>query len=143
MFYELKCSKAVVLSRNNDRRVHGVSNDNTQRTDDNLYDRIAKFATQIKDKFVYRIPLRYICDIGKINFPTKIDMKIRLMLETDMKKLFESKESLVKTTGGTTTVGTPGVPDAQIVSVKAPYIQYEQLTLATNFRQYLETILFS
>ena len=88
--------KAVVLSGNNDRRVHGVSNDNTQRTDDNLDDRISKFATQIKDKFVYRIPLRYICDIGKTNFQTKVDMKIRLTLETDMKKLFESKKKPCK-----------------------------------------------
>ena len=56
--------KAVVLSGNNDKRVHGVTNDNIQRTDDNLDDRISKFAIQIKDKFVYRIPLRYICDIG-------------------------------------------------------------------------------
>ena len=70
-------------------------------------------------------------------------MKIRLALETDMKKLFETKKSLLKITGRSTTVGTPGVPDAQIVLLKAPYIQYEQLTLATNFRQYLETILFS
>ena len=70
-------------------------------------------------------------------------MKIRLTLETEMKKLFETKKSLVKTTGRSTTAGTPGVPDTQIVLLKAPYIQYEKLTLATNFRQYLETILFS
>ena len=64
--------KAVVLTGNNDRRVHGSTTDNTQRTDSNLDDRIAKFTTQIKDKFVYRIPLRYICDIGKINFQQKL-----------------------------------------------------------------------
>ena len=38
---------------------------------------------------------------------------------------------------------TPATPDAQIVLLKAPMIQYEKLTLKTNFRQYLETILFS
>ena len=38
---------------------------------------------------------------------------------------------------------TPQTPDVQIVLLKAPMIQYEQLTLDTNFRQYLETILFS
>ena len=70
-------------------------------------------------------------------------MKIRLTLETDMKKILETKKILVRTTNGTTTVGNPGVPDTQIALLKAPYIQYEQLTLATNFRQYLETILFS
>ena len=86
--------KAIVLSRNNDRRVHGQKNDNTQRADDNLDDRISTFATQIKDKYVYRIPVRYISDIRNINFPTKIDMKIRLTPEADMKKLFETKKAL-------------------------------------------------
>ena len=81
--------KPVVLTGTNDRGVHGVTNDATQRTDNNSDDRIAKFRTQIQNKYVYRIPIRYICDLGKINFPTKIDMKIRLTLETDMKKLFE------------------------------------------------------
>ena len=135
------------MTNNNDRRVHGVTIDNTQRTDDNLDDRVAKFATQIKGKYFYRIPLRYICNIGKINFPTKIDMKIRFTLETDTKKLFESKKSLATTTGSgnssRTTIGTPGLSDAEIILLKAPYIQYEQLTQATNFRQYLVTILFS
>ena len=37
----------------------------------------------------------------------------------------------------------PPTPDVQIVLLKAPMIQYEQLTLDTNFRQYLETIIFS
>ena len=37
--------KAVVLSVNNDRRVHGVTNYITQRTEDNLDDRVSKFGT--------------------------------------------------------------------------------------------------
>ena len=60
-------------------------------------------------------------------------MKIRCTLETDMKKLFESKKQ----------VAAIGTPDAQIVMLKAPFIQHEQLLLAKNFRQYLKTILFS
>ena len=56
-----------------------------------------------------------------------------------MKKLFETKKIFVRTNNGTTTVGTPGAPDTQIFLLKAFYIQ----TLATNFRQYPETILFS
>ena len=96
-------------------------------------DRIAKFSDQIKNKFTFRIPLRYLCDIGKINFPTKIDMKIRLALETDLKKLFETKKN----------VAAIGTRDAQIVLLKAPYLQYEQIVLAKNFRQYLESILCS
>ena len=36
-----------------------------------------------------------------------------------------------------------GTPDAQIVLLKAPYLRYEQIILAKNFREYLESILFS
>ena len=81
-------------------------------------------------------------------------MKIRLTLETDMKKLFESDKNHMGNpkTGKLATStdpndfepdGTPPTPDAQIVLLKAPMLQYKQLTLDTNFRQYLETILFS
>ena len=71
-------------------------------------------------------------------------MKIRLTMETDMKKLFELKKSLVSGTGNSQTVGSvSATPDVKIILVKAPMIQYEQLNLSTNFRQYLKTILFS
>ena len=86
-----------MISYGSDRRVHGSLKkaDGTlllpvDRSDDNFDDREAKFRNQLKNKYVYRVPLKYVCNIGKINFPTKIDMKIRLTLETDMKKLFES-----------------------------------------------------
>ena len=102
---------------------------------------------------MYRVPLKYICDIGKINFPTKIDLKIRLTLETDMKRLFESDvnlnsglkngKSATSTDPKDYNIAAPGILDAQIVLIKAPMIQYEQLTLNTNFRQYLKTILYS
>ena len=42
----------------------------------------------------------------------------------------------------TATAGLPS-PDAQINFTKAPFIQYEQLLLDKNFRQYLETIVVS
>ena len=62
-----------------DRKSH--NNDNEAfRTDDNLEDREDKFAAQIDSKYVYRIPLKYLCHLGKINFPAKIDLKIRCML---------------------------------------------------------------
>ena len=112
--------KEVIYTAGVDRRPH---NDDTanKRIDDNLDNRIAKFPAQIQNKFTCRFPLRCRCDLGKINFPTKIDMKIRLTLETDLKKLFES----------------------YFVLLKAPYLQYEQIVLAKNFRQYLESTLFS
>ena len=58
----------------------------------NIDDRITKFQNIIKNEHVYRIPLRYFTDLGKINFPTKIDYRIKLYLETEMKKLFQSKK---------------------------------------------------
>ena len=159
----LYSKEEVVIPYNLDKRFHGMVKDannrvihNVVRSDGNFRDREAKFRNQLKDKYeyVYRIPLKYICDIGKINFPTKIDMKIRLTLETDMKKLFESNKNLMgnpKMGKSATSAdpndyepdGTPQTPDVQIILLKAPTIQYKQLTLDTNFRQYLETILFS
>ena len=34
-----------------------------------------------------------------------------------------------------------GAPDAQVDFVRAPYLQYEQILITKNFRQYLETIM--
>ena len=158
LFYS---KEEVVIPYNLDRRLHGMSKDinnrvihNVVRSDGNFRDREAKIRNQLKDKYVYRILLKYICDIGKINFPTKRDMKIRLTLETDMKKLFESNKNLSgdPETGKSATSTdpndyepdkTPQTPDVQIILLKAPMIQYENLALDTNFRQYLETILVS
>ena len=87
----LYSKKPVIISGNKDRRSH--NNDNEAfRTDDNLEDREDKFAAQIDSKYVYMTPLKYLCDLGKINFLTKINLKIRCMLQTDMKQLFESKK---------------------------------------------------
>ena len=76
-----------------------------------------------------------------------------LTLETDMKRLFESDANLnsgLKSGKSATStdpkdynIAAPGIPDAQIFLIKASMIQYEQLTLNTNFRQYLETISYS
>ena len=89
----------------------------------------------LSDEHVYRVPLKYFPDIGKINFPQKIDFRFKLHLETDMKKLFVSR----KVIAGTATVD----PDAKIIFTKAPFIQYEQLLLDKNFRQCLETMMVS
>ena len=82
---------------------------------------------------MYKIPLKHLCDLGKINFPTKADLKIPCTQQTNMKQLFESKKK----------VNAIGAPDAQIVFVRAPYLQYEQILLTKTFRQYLETIMLS
>ena len=98
--------------------------------------RISLFQEQLKNEFIYRVPLRYLCDIGKINFPTKVDYRIKLFLETNMNKLFKSKKLLAPT------VAIP-TADVQIIFTKAPFIQYEQILLDKNFRQHIETIVLS
>ena len=45
----------------------------------------------LKNERVHRIPLRYFTDIGKISL---IDYRVKLHLEKDMKKLFESRKAL-------------------------------------------------
>ena len=104
-----------------------------QAKDLNIDKRIANSQNLLKNEHIYRVPLRYFCDIGKINFSTKIDCRIKLFLETNTNKLFESKKLLA-----------PGVAipsaNAQIIFTKARLIQYEQILLYKIFRQYLETI---
>ena len=102
----------------------------------NIDDRITKFKEMVKNERVYRIPLRYFTGIGKINFSTKIDYRVKLHLEKDMKKLFESRKVLAAG------ANIPS-PDAKIIFAKAPFIQYEYILLEKNFRQYLETIMVS
>ena len=53
-----------------------------------------------------------------------------------MKKLSESRKLLASGTA------IPAA-DAKIIFTKAPFIQYEQIPLDKNFRQYLETIIVS
>ena len=74
--YFLYDRKSVLYPDNVDRRVYN-SNDPDNITDDNIDDITAKLASQLSSKFAYRIPLRYFCDLGKINFPVTIDMKRR------------------------------------------------------------------
>ena len=81
----------------------------------NIDQRITKFKEPLKNEHVYRIPLGYFTDLNKINFPTKTDYRIKLHLEKDMKRLFESRKVLK--TGS----AIPS-PDVKIIFTKAPYI---------------------
>ena len=105
--------------------------------DKNIDERIELFHDELSEEFVYRIPLRYFSDIGKIIFPTKFDYRIKLFLETTPVRLFESKKLL-----SSSTTAAPA-PDAEILFARAPFIQYEQILLDKNFRQHLETIMVS
>ena len=104
-----------------DRRVHNESGSTTNagKTNDakdlNIDDRITKFQDHLKDKYIYRIPLRYFNCPGKINFPVKIDFRIKCHLATEMKRLFESRKVFVST-------AIIPSPDAKIIFTKAPFI---------------------
>ena len=93
---DLLCSQKGVNLRNKDRRPsYALSQANGSIVSEEKFnDREVKFRNQLKNKYVYRVSLKYICDIEKINLPTKIDIKIRFTLGTDMKRLFESEVNL-------------------------------------------------
>ena len=38
---------------------------------------------------------------------------------------------------------SPGTPDMQIIFLKFPFIQYEQILLSKNFKEYRKTIMLS
>ena len=60
-----KKKKKVKLPTGKDRRSHKTNGaDAGKRTDDNLNDRIDKFADQLQTEFYYRIPLRFLCSLG-------------------------------------------------------------------------------
>ena len=67
--------KVVIYPANGDRRCH--SNGNTAlRTDANIKDGDDNFSMRLDSKYVYRILLKYFCDLRKIKFSTKVDLKI-------------------------------------------------------------------
>ena len=82
--------KPVIIPGNEDRRSH-TNTDVNMTADDNLENRKDRFADQIDSKNMYKITLKYLCNLGKISVLIKIDLKIRCMLQTNMKQLFESK----------------------------------------------------
>ena len=90
----LLCSKKKVriYGIENHIRAHRTTTNATApyKTDENLTERIEKFQDQIKSEFAYRIPLRFLCNIGLANQCFKFNTKYILTLETDMQRLFET-----------------------------------------------------
>ena len=70
----LHSNKKVVLTDNKDTRLYST-NDQADRSDDNLDHRITKFHDLISTTNVYRI-LKI--DLGLVNFPVKFDKKFYL-----------------------------------------------------------------
>ena len=107
------------------------------RTDANLNERIEKFGDQIGDDYIYRIPLKYISELGFVNQPVKFDTKWKIFFESEMSRLFESKAQLA-----TAATAIPE-PDVKIILTAAPYLLYHQFNLEDTYRTYLEGALVS
>ena len=145
----LYSKKKVVIKGNaansyNDRRNHIAAAARNSNTDDNIDDRIAKFNADdaLSKRKVYRIPLRYLVDLGLVNMPTAFDTKIVFNLEQNLGRLFESRKKLPNV--GTAAAALPtGSPDANVYWHAAPYIQYAQIKLSDTFSKYITKALQS
>ena len=61
--------KVAIYSNDNHRHVLYTTTNSIvgNRTDENLTEGIEKFQDQLKDEYVYRIPLKYLCNLGLVN----------------------------------------------------------------------------
>ena len=135
----LYSKKKVKLPDGEDRRKNhtAAGGDADERTDDNLDERIQKFSNQLKNTTYYRIPLKYICGLGFVNQPIKFNTKWRIIFESDISRLFESKANLAAG------ADYPDEPDAKIILDSAPYLLYHQFSLEDTYRSYLEGAMVS
>ena len=85
----------------------------------------------------YRIPLKYICGLGFVNQPIKFNTKWRIIFESDISRLFESKANLAAG------ADYPDEPDAKIILDSALYLLYHQFSLEDTYRSYLEGAMVS
>ena len=77
--------KKVKLPDGEDRQDEQTNDANADnRTDDNIDERIQKFQNQLQNVYWYRIPLKYICDLGLVNMLIKFNTKWRLTFETNL-----------------------------------------------------------
>ena len=122
----IKCNTANTL---NDRRNHIAAAANNSKKDENIDDRIAKFNANnaLQNVKTYRIPLRYLVDLGLVNLPTSFDTKLIFNLE----QKFESKAKLPNKAGGGAADLLTTDPDANIYWNATPYIK-ELLELVLN-----------
>ena len=116
-----------------DKRTNDAHANN--RTDDNIDERIQKFQNQLQNVYWYRIPLKYICDLGLVNTPIKLNTKLHLTFETNMPKLFESKTNQAAD-------GLPNLIDAKIIINSTPYLLYYQFDLEDVYRTHFESAVY-
>ena len=131
--------KKVKLPAGKDRRDQHTAQgeDADDRTDNNIDDRIQKFRTQLQNTYYYRIPLKYICDIGYVNTPIKFNTKWKVTFETNMSRLFEIKTNLAAD------AAYPDNVDAKIILDSAPYLLFHQFSLEDTYRAYFEGAMIS
>ena len=129
----LYSNKPVYLDGDDTRR---PNNDNTDanRRDPNLTYHIANLKAHLSKKWVYKIPLLYLVDLGKVNFAIKSDTKIILTLERNFNKSFESNKKVAT---------IPENPDAFINVYDRPYISHQQINLTQQADLYSTGILRS
>ena len=78
-----------MLPDGEDRRDERTNDANTgNRSDDNIDERIQKFQNQFQNVYWYRIPLKYICDLGLVNTPIKFNTKWCLTFEINKSKSY-------------------------------------------------------
>ena len=129
----LYSNKPVYLTGNNDRWVHN-DDDLDDRTDPNLTYRLKELKNYLSKQWVYRIPLLYFCDLGKVNFSVNTDTRIKITLERNMNKPFESNKKAT---------AIPDNLDAFINIFSRPYISYQETTLTQQAALYANGILRS
>ena len=146
----LYSQKEVIIKGNNnnslnERRNHIAAAANNSNKDDNIDDRIPKFSVNnaLSTVRTYRIPLRYLVDLGLVNIPTAFDTKFLFHLEQKLSKLFESKAKLPNKTNGQAADLPTTDPDANIYFNSTRYIQYEIFKLNDTFNAYLRKALQS
>ena len=101
----LYSKKKVELPTGEDRKkVHTAQGAVNERTDENLTQRITKFAAQLQNTYYYRTPLKCICSLGLVNTPVKFNTKWRITFESNMQRLFESNANLAAGTAFPNTV---------------------------------------
>ena len=148
---ELLSRKKKVICKDNaansysDRRNHIAAAARDSNTDDNIDDRIAKFNSdnELSEIKVYRIPLRYLVNLGLVNMPTAFSTKIVFHLEQTLSKLFENKATLPNTAAGAAAALPTTQPDANIFFSNTLYLQYAQIKLNDMFNKYITKALQS
>ena len=116
---------------NNDKATLKAAAD---RSDPNLTYRVKTFRNTLAAEKTYRIPLLYICELGKVNFSISTDTRINIILERNLNKLFESNKVVA---------AIPENPDAHINFFARPYISYQEISLTQQAGLYQNGILRS